>query len=123
MRQVSVLGEKGANLIIQRALLSNFIRYTRFHPLKSYKEFYMAAFKYVIGAVVQLKSGGPFMTVTKDKPEAGTKFIGVSYFDGNSLKHDVLPKDAIEPDEATKKAAEKAEKEAASKKEGAPAAE
>ncbi len=76
----------------------------------------MAVFKYVVGAVVRLKSGGPFMTVTKDKPEQGSKFLGVSYFDGSALKDAVLPKEAIEPDEATQKAAEKAEKEAAAKK-------
>jgi uncharacterized protein YodC (DUF2158 family) len=75
------------------------------------------AFKYVVGAVVRLKSGGPFMTVTKDKPEQGSKFLGVAYFDGSTLKDVVLPKDAIEPDEATLKAAEKAEKEAAARKE------
>ena len=81
----------------------------------------MAVFKYVVGAVVRLKSGGPFMTVTKDKPEQGSKFLGVSYFDGSTLKDNViLPKEAIEPDEATIKAAEKAEKEAAAKKEAAP---
>jgi uncharacterized protein YodC (DUF2158 family) len=83
----------------------------------------MAAFKYVIGAVVQLKSGGPFMTVTKDKPEQGPKFVGVSFFDGNKLDHAVLPKEAIKPDEATIKAAEQAEKAAADKKPAAPAAE
>jgi len=82
----------------------------------------MAAFKFVVGGVVNLKSGGPSMTVTKEKPEAGPKFIGVSYFDGNTLKHDVLPKDAVQPDEATIKAAEKAEKEAAARKEAAPGA-
>lgn len=81
------------------------------------------AFKFFIGAVVQLKSGGPLMTVTKDKPEQGSKFVGVSFFDGNTLKHDVLPKEAIEPDEATKKAAEKAEKEAAAAKAAGAAAE
>jgi uncharacterized protein YodC (DUF2158 family) len=82
----------------------------------------MAAFKYTVGAVVRLKSGGSFMTVSKDKPEQGSKFLGVSYFDGSTLKHEVLPKEAVEPDEATVKAAEKAEKEAAAKKD-APAAE
>lgn len=82
----------------------------------------MAAFKFVVGAVVRLKSGGPYMTVAKDKPEQGAKFVGVAYFDGSTLKQEVLPKEAIEPDEATVKAAEKAEKEAAAKKD-LPAAE
>jgi len=70
----------------------------------------MATIKLVVGGVVRLKSGGPWMTVEKDKAERGSKFVGVVYFDGTSLKRDELPKDAIEPDEATIKAAEAAEK-------------
>jgi uncharacterized protein YodC (DUF2158 family) len=89
--------------------------YTLLKPLNHLKEFYMA-FKYFVGAVVQLKSGGPLMTVTKDKPEAGSKFVGVTFWEGNTLRTEILPKEAIEPDEATKKAAEKAEKEAAAAK-------
>jgi hypothetical protein len=56
------------------------------------------------------------MTVTKDKPEAGNKFVGVTFWEGNTLRTENLPKDAIEPDEATRKAVEKAEKEAAAAK-------
>ena len=73
----------------------------------------MAQIKLVVGSVVRLKSGGQWMTVTKDKPEAGSKFIGVSWFNGTALEQEVLPKDAVEPDEATIKAAEAAEKEKA----------
>lgn len=76
----------------------------------------MAVIKLVIGSVVRLKAGGPWVTVTKDKPEAGSKFVGVSWFDGTALCEKVFPKEALEPDEATVKAAEKAEKEAAAKK-------
>jgi uncharacterized protein YodC (DUF2158 family) len=82
----------------------------------------MAVFKFVVGGVVSLKSGGPFMTVTKDKPEQGNKFVGVSYFDGSTLKEAVLPKESVQPDEATQKAADKAEKDAAAAK-ATPAAE
>lgn len=74
------------------------------------------AFKFFIGAVAQLKSGGPLMTVTKDKPEAGSKFVGVTFWEGNVLRTEVLPKEALQPDEATLKAFEKAEKEAAAAK-------
>ena len=76
----------------------------------------MAQIKLVVGSVVRLKSGGPWMTVTKDKPEAGPKFLGVSWFNGTALEEKVLPKDAVEPDEATVKAAEAAEKAAAKAK-------
>lgn len=82
----------------------------------------MADIKYVVGSVVRLKSGGPWMTVTKDKPEAGSKFIGVSFFEGDKMADKVLPRAAVEPDEATAAAAAKAEKEAAAAKKDAPAA-
>lgn len=81
------------------------------------------AIKLVVGAVVRLKSGGPWMTVEKDRAERGSKFVAVVYFDGSALKRDELPKDAVEPDEATLKAAEAAEKAAAKAKAEAPAAE
>jgi len=77
----------------------------------------MAIVKLVVGSVARLKGGGPWLTVTKDKPDAGSKFVGVSWFDGTSLAEQVFPRDALEPDENTMKAAEKAEKEAAAKKE------
>lgn len=62
----------------------------------------MAAIKFSLGDVVRLKSGGPWLTVTKDRPEAGSKFVGVSWFDGSHLESDVLPKDALEHDPARK---------------------
>jgi len=70
----------------------------------------MAAIKYTVGGVVRLKSGGPWMTIEKDRAEKGSKFLAIVYFDGTTLKRDELPKDAVEPDEATVKAAEAAEK-------------
>ncbi len=42
------------------------------------------------------------MTVTKDRPEAGSKFVEVSWFDGSALKREVLPKEALEHDPARK---------------------
>lgn len=63
-----------------------------------------------IGDVARLKSGGPWMTVTKDKPEVGTKFVGMSWFDGSALNSDIIfPKDALELD-PTRQAADEAAK-------------
>lgn len=68
------------------------------------------AFKFVTGDIVKLKSGGPWTTVTKDRLEAGSKFVQISWFDGSSLAHEVLPKDALEHDPARKVEEKKAEK-------------
>ena len=53
--------------------------------------------KLAIGHLVRLKSDGPWMTVTKDRPEAGSKFVEVAWFEGAGLRREVLPKDALEP--------------------------
>lgn len=58
----------------------------------------MAAVKFSLGDVVRLKSGGPWTTVTKDKPEIGNKFVQVTWFDGSGLENALLPKDALEHD-------------------------
>lgn len=57
----------------------------------------MAA-KFSVGDIVRLKSDGPWMTVTKDRLEAGSKFVAVAWFDGSSLNSEVFPKDALEHD-------------------------
>lgn len=54
--------------------------------------------KFGIGDVARLKSGGPWMTVTKDRPEAGSKFVVMSWFDGSKLESEIFPKDALEHD-------------------------
>lgn len=54
------------------------------------------AIKLTVGNLVKLKSDGPWLTVTKDKPEQGSKFVEVAWFDGSSLCSRVLPKDALE---------------------------
>lgn len=56
------------------------------------------AVKFNIGDIVRLKSGGPWTTVTKDKPEIGSKFVQVSWFDGSSLENATLPKATLEHD-------------------------
>ena len=66
----------------------------------------MAA-KFVIGDVVKLKSDGPWMTVTRDKVEIGSKFVGTAWFSGSDLKSEVFPKEALEHDPARKAADEK----------------
>lgn len=58
------------------------------------------AVKFSIGDIVRLKSGGPWTTVTKDKPEAGSKFVQVSWFEGSALRAEVLPKATLEHDPA-----------------------
>lgn len=65
----------------------------------------MAA-KFTTGDVVRLKSGGPWTTVTKDRPEIGSKFVQVSWFNGSALEAEVLPKEALEHDPARKAAEE-----------------
>lgn len=55
------------------------------------------AIKLTTGNQVKLKSGGPWLTVTKDKPEQGSKFVEVSWFDGSALNTKILPKDALDP--------------------------
>ncbi len=66
------------------------------------------AIKFATGDVVRLKSGGPWTTVTKDRPEAGPKFVTVSWFNGTTLENATLPKEALEHDPARKAAEEKA---------------
>jgi uncharacterized protein YodC (DUF2158 family) len=56
--------------------------------------------KLVVGDVARLKSGGPWMTVVKDKLEVGSKFVGMAWFDGSALSNEVFPRDALEPDPA-----------------------
>ncbi|MDO8414752.1 MAG: DUF2158 domain-containing protein [Agitococcus sp.] len=63
------------------------------------------AIKLVVGNVVRLISDGPWMTVTKDRPEAGAKFVEVSWFEGAILHREILPKDALLPSPETLAAA------------------
>lgn len=70
------------------------------------------ALKLITGDLVKLKSGGPWMTVTKDKPEQGSKFVQASWFDASALNRDIFHKDALEakePREVTKEAKPAAE--------------
>ncbi len=53
------------------------------------------AVKLAVGVVVELRSGGPLMTVVKDRVEEGNKFVQVSWFAGVELRKEVLPKDAL----------------------------
>jgi uncharacterized protein YodC (DUF2158 family) len=57
----------------------------------------MAAVKLVVGDVVKLKSGGPWMTVTDDKFKAGNKTVACSWFSGDDLRTEVFLKEALEP--------------------------
>lgn len=65
------------------------------------------AVKFPVGDVVRLRSGGPWMTVSKDRPEAGSKFVEAVWFDGTALRREVLPKDALEHDPARRMADKK----------------
>jgi uncharacterized protein YodC (DUF2158 family) len=58
------------------------------------------ATKFSTGDIVRLKSGGPWTTVTRDRLEAGSKFVAISWFNGSDLRSEVLPKDALEHDPA-----------------------
>lgn len=60
------------------------------------------AIKFSVGDVVRLRSEGPWTTVTKDRPEVGSKFVEVAWFDGSALRREVLPKEALEHDPARK---------------------
>jgi len=62
------------------------------------------AVKFVVGHVVKLKSDGPWMTVTKDRPEKGSKFVHTQWFDGSHLCGEDFPKDALDIDPASAKA-------------------
>jgi uncharacterized protein YodC (DUF2158 family) len=57
--------------------------------------------KLVVGSVVRLESGGPWMTVVKDRPEAGSKFVEVAWFNGTDMRREVLPKEALSPSPET----------------------
>jgi uncharacterized protein YodC (DUF2158 family) len=63
--------------------------------------------KFAVGDIVKLKSGGPWMTVVKDRPEAGSKFVVTAWFDGSKLETEQFPKDALEHDPARKVADDK----------------
>ena len=78
----------------------------------------MASIRFVVGHTAKLKSGGPWMTITKDKPEAGSKFVETSWFDGATLSSQLFQKDALEPSPETVKAAEAAANSKASKAPG-----
>lgn len=73
------------------------------------------AVKLAIGNLVKLASDGPWTTVVKDKPEAGSKFVEVAWFDGAQLHRELFPKDALiahpSVEEAQKAAEDKKSKE------------
>ncbi|MHB0929648.1 MAG: DUF2158 domain-containing protein [Candidatus Nanopelagicales bacterium] len=54
------------------------------------------ALKLNLGDVVKLKSGGPWMTVTRDRTEHGNKLIQVSWFDGSELVSTFLAKEVLD---------------------------
>lgn len=54
------------------------------------------------GEIARLRSGGPWMTVVKDKVEEGSKFVQAAWFDGSHLSKDTFPLVALEAD-ATRK--------------------
>lgn len=51
--------------------------------------------KLSVGAIAELLSGGPLMTVVKDKTEESSKLAMFAWFDGSELRREVLPKDAV----------------------------
>lgn len=70
--------------------------------------------KLVNGDVAELKSGGPKMTVVKEKVPEGSKFVQVAWFNGAILSHETFPREALKghpekPVEAVKPDASKAE--------------
>jgi uncharacterized protein YodC (DUF2158 family) len=48
------------------------------------------------GYIAKLKSDGPWMTITDDRPKQGPKFVQASWFNGASLCAEYFPKDALE---------------------------
>lgn len=64
------------------------------------------------GEIVRLRSGGPWMTVTKDKVEAGSKFVKASWFNGSALESEEFPVVTLEVDPARRLADPKAKVEA-----------
>jgi uncharacterized protein YodC (DUF2158 family) len=59
------------------------------------------AHKLIVGNVVKLKSGGPWMTVTKDRTEQSNKLAQTAWFDGAILMTEFFPKDALDIDPAS----------------------
>lgn len=51
--------------------------------------------KFAVGALAELLSGGPAMTVVKEKTEDSSKLAQFAWFDGTDLRREVLPKDAV----------------------------
>lgn len=63
------------------------------------------------GEIARLRSGGPWMTITKDKVEAGSKFVRASWFNGSALESEEFPLVALEADPARRLADSKAKTE------------
>ncbi|MBC8737373.1 DUF2158 domain-containing protein [Paraburkholderia sp. UCT31] len=61
--------------------------------------------KIVVGSLVKLRSGSPWLTVTDDKPAGGAKKVGVTWFDGAAVSTGVFPKDALDVKEEAEGAA------------------